>query len=113
MILHHRVVQRNFRFFPALAVALVLTGSVWAAETKGPPALATVGPKPKPVETPKPEVLDRAIDRGVEFLVKRQNKDGSWGSARNTKGLNIYAPVPGAPLARARERPACRHYRTP
>src|SRR6185437_1204247 len=27
-----------------------------------------------------------------------QNKDGSWGSARGTKDLNIYAPVPGAHL---------------
>ena len=96
MILHHRVIRRNLRLLPALAAALVVTASLAAAETKGPPSLATVGPKPKPVDTPKPEVLDRAIDRGVEFLVKRQNEDGSWGSARNTKGLNIYAPVPGA-----------------
>ena len=40
--------------------------------------------------------LDRSIGRGVEFLVKSQNRDGSWGSATLTKGLNIYAPVPGA-----------------
>ena len=37
-----------------------------------------------------------AIRRGVEFLLDDQNKDGSWGSAERTKGLNIYAPVPGA-----------------
>ena len=96
MILHHRVIRCSLWLLPALSAALVLPASLFAAETKGPPALATVGPKPKPVETPKPEVIDRAIDRGVEFLLKRQNKDGSWGSARNTKGLNIYAPVPGA-----------------
>jgi hypothetical protein len=96
MILHHRVVRRNLQLLPALAAALVVTASLTAAETKGPPSLATVGPKPKPVDAPEPEVLDRAIDRGVEFLLERQNKDGSWGSARNTKGLNIYAPVPGA-----------------
>jgi hypothetical protein len=35
----------------------------------------------------------------VEFLLQSQNKDGSWGSARKTKDLNIYAPVPGAHLA--------------
>ncbi len=40
--------------------------------------------------------LEAAIGRGVAFLVGNQNADGSWGSARNTKGLNIYAPVPGA-----------------
>lgn len=42
------------------------------------------------------EGVDRAIARGVEFLVADQNENGSWGSARQTKGLNIYAPVPGA-----------------
>jgi hypothetical protein len=29
-------------------------------------------------------------------LLADQNPDGSWGSAERTKGLNIYAPVPGA-----------------
>ena len=96
MILQHAVVRRNLWLLSALAAALVVTTSLAAAESKGPPSLATVGPKPKPVDTPKAEVLERAIERGVEFLLKRQNKDGSWGSARNTKGLNIYAPVPGA-----------------
>jgi len=61
-----------------------------------PTSLATTGPKPAPVEAPSPEAVDRAIRRGVDFLLLRQNRDGSWGSAQNTKGLNIYAPVPGA-----------------
>ena len=34
--------------------------------------------------------------RGAAFLLGSQNADGSWGSARRTKDLNIYAPVPGA-----------------
>ncbi len=42
------------------------------------------------------EDIDRAIAKGVGFLVADQNSNGSWGSARDTKGLNIYAPVPGA-----------------
>jgi hypothetical protein len=58
--------------------------------------LATQGPKPKSVAPVDNDAINASIDRGIEFLVKRQNKDGSWGSARNTKGLNIYAPVPGA-----------------
>lgn len=40
--------------------------------------------------------LEKAIDRGTSFLLQHQNKNGSWGSPRRTKGLNIYAPVPGA-----------------
>ena len=87
-----------------LAVLAMLSASSWAMAAKptdggAKPAarpLATVGPRPAPVPTPKPEAIDKAIRRGVEFLLARQNNDGSWGSARNTKGLNIYAPVPGA-----------------
>jgi hypothetical protein len=48
------------------------------------------------VEFPTQATILDSIDRGCEFLKKRQNSDGSWGSARNTKGLNIFAPVPGS-----------------
>jgi len=58
--------------------------------------LAFQGPKPLPITPPSAARLNDAIERGVAFLLKKQNKDGSWGSARRTKGLNIYAPVPGA-----------------
>ena len=37
--------------------------------------------------------VSKSIERGVYFLVENQNKNGSWGSPRNTKGLNIYAPT--------------------
>lgn len=57
---------------------------------------AVAGPKPEPVAGRKAEDVEAAIRRGVEFLLKTQNKDGSWGSARRTKELNIFAPVPGA-----------------
>jgi hypothetical protein len=53
-------------------------------------------PHPKPVPPVDPAVLEASIERGIAFLLQRQNPDGSWGSARNTKDLNIYAPVPGA-----------------
>jgi len=33
--------------------------------------------------------LEVSMERGIAFLLESQNKDGSWGSARNTKGLNI------------------------
>ncbi len=58
--------------------------------------LAEIGPKPKAIVPPKAEAIEAAIRHGEAFLLARQNKDGSWGSPRNTKGLNIYAPVPGA-----------------
>ena len=53
-------------------------------------------PVPEPIKPPAAERIHGAIRRGTDFLLGCQNKDGSWGSARNTKGLNIYAPVPGA-----------------
>ncbi len=40
--------------------------------------------------------LELSIKKGVDFLVKTQNKNGSWGGPTKTKGLNIYAPIPGA-----------------
>ena len=59
--------------------------------------LATTGPKPAPITPPKPEEISTAIGRGVQFLLDDQRPDGSWGSPERTKGLNIYAPPPGAP----------------
>ena len=40
--------------------------------------------------------IEAAITRGVDFLIGHQNKDGSFGTAQRTKGLNIYAPLPDA-----------------
>jgi len=73
----------------ALALAIALAGCARVP-------LAERGPKPNPITPPAREAIERSIQRGVEFLLTTQNKDGSWGSARRTKGLNIYAPVPGA-----------------
>jgi hypothetical protein len=58
-------------------------------------ALATsqIPPAPPP---PTAASLTESITRGVDFLVARQNKNGSWGNATRTKNLNIYAPLPGA-----------------
>jgi len=74
------------------ALGLACGCSPWARRAP----LAETGPKPPPVAPPAAEAVDAAIARGVEFLLARQNPDGSWGSARRTKGLNIYAPAPGA-----------------
>ena len=40
--------------------------------------------------------LQAAIQNGVQYLIAKQNPNGSWGSPTRTKSLNIYAPVPGA-----------------
>ncbi len=48
------------------------------------------------IDAPSPQEIGKSIDRGVQFLLEAQNPNGSWGSATRTKGLNIYAPVPGA-----------------
>jgi hypothetical protein len=48
------------------------------------------------LKPPSPDELGKSIRRGLDFLIKDQNKDGSWGSATRTKDLNIMAPVPGA-----------------
>jgi hypothetical protein len=58
--------------------------------------LATTGPKPAPITPPTADEIDTAIHRGIRFLLADQRPDGSWGSPENTKGLNIYAPPPGA-----------------
>jgi len=59
-------------------------------------ALATSQIPPAPPTTPTAASLTESITRGVDFLVARQNKNGSWGNATRTKNLNIYAPLPGA-----------------
>jgi hypothetical protein len=59
-------------------------------------SLATTGPKPGPITPPTPAAIHAAIQRGVQFLLDDQRPDGSWGSPEKTKGLNIYAPPPGA-----------------
>ena len=67
-----------------------------ATAPKFPYPLALEGPAPLPITPPTRESINGSIERGVAFLVESQNPDGSWGSARKTKSLNIYAPVPGS-----------------
>ncbi len=48
------------------------------------------------IEAPTSADIEASIARGVQFLLEDQRPGGSWGSPKRTKGLNIYAPVPGA-----------------
>lgn len=72
----------------AALLTLVLLNSAGFGQRK-PPRL-------DPVPMPTRAQLDASVQRGVQFLLKDQNADGSWGTAEKTKDLNIYAPVPGA-----------------
>ncbi|MEX2171815.1 MAG: prenyltransferase/squalene oxidase repeat-containing protein [Pirellulales bacterium] len=58
--------------------------------------LATQGPMPAAIEPSSAAEIASGIERGIEFLLADQRPDGEWGSAEQTKGLNIYAPIPGA-----------------
>jgi hypothetical protein len=40
--------------------------------------------------------IDASITRGVDFLTGYQKPTGAWGGPTRTKGINIYAPLPGA-----------------
>lgn len=87
--------RRQLDWMAALIAAYLLAaGSAARAENVPPSVLDR--PKPETVAAPSFEELERSIGRGVEFLVLDQNENGSWGSPTRTKGLNIYAPVPGA-----------------
>ncbi len=58
--------------------------------------LAETGPRPQPVSAPPAAEIDSAVNRGIEFLLKTQNKNGAWGSADIFRPGDVYAPVPGA-----------------
>jgi hypothetical protein len=70
-----------------------------ASSVKNAKAEASVAEAPLEPEPPQhrnPAAIEAAIGRGVRFLLDHQNKSGSWGSADNTWGDDVYAPVPGA-----------------
>ncbi|QDU91775.1 hypothetical protein Pla175_52060 [Pirellulimonas nuda] len=91
--------QKLMRLSVVVWAALLLTPIAGAEEpTKNSP-LATQGPKPEAIVPPSAAQVQSAIDRGVDFLLADQRPDGAWGSAENTKGLNIFAPVPGSHYA--------------
>ena len=53
-------------------------------------------PRLEPIALPAISQMEESLKRGIQYLKKSQNKNGSWGSATRTKGLNIFAPIPGA-----------------
>jgi hypothetical protein len=67
-----------------------------AASSAKAPSLAEAGPKAKPAPKADPKEVEASIRRGVAFLLKRQNANGSWGSERGSRPNEVYAPIPGA-----------------
>ncbi|MDX1564340.1 MAG: hypothetical protein R3236_02990 [Phycisphaeraceae bacterium] len=71
--------------------------AVWLAAAVGCAAPSKPLPKPEPLaDPPSKEEIKKSLRRGAAFLVRDQNANGSWGSATRTKGLNIFAPIPGS-----------------
>ena len=65
-----------------IAVVLFAFSGLTAGEPEkhgkdpGPPPLALKGPKPEPVSTPEPKEINRAMGRGIRFLIENQEKRG-------------------------------------
>jgi len=60
---------------------------------------AEIGPVPPPVSPASQREIKDAIDRGVAFLVQRQNGNGSWGSPGEQQDYMVICPVPGGHMA--------------
>jgi hypothetical protein len=85
---------RRIAGFAALAL-LVIAGRGGADEPPAPKSEEASKPNlhPKEPEPVPAEMLEAAVRRGVDFLLKDQEDDGSWGTPERTKGLNIIAGV--------------------
>lgn len=82
--------------FAAFCLFAIVAFAAFSARAESPVAESLETPRLEAIPAPAVAELDAALDRGIVYLLDKQNSDGSWGSARRTKGLNIYAPVPGA-----------------
>lgn len=81
---------------PLLAPAQEAVPAETTSDTAQDRAAADSERPARPFVAPAEKEIHEAIERGVDFLLEIQKPDGSWGSATKTKGLNIYAPIPGA-----------------
>jgi hypothetical protein len=75
----------------ALAVAALIVPGTSRGDDKPKEPPPNLHPKP-PAPVP-PEKLDAAMRRGIEFLLKSQNKDGSWGTPASQGGVPIIAGI--------------------
>lgn len=84
------------RIFLVLLGSSLSVSNLYAQELESlPKKIVPTAPKEfdKPLDA---KLLEASITEGVDFLVRTQKKSGAWGGPTKTKGLNIYAPIPGA-----------------
>lgn len=72
--------------------AVIILATLAVAQSAS--AAPTLRPATQPVA--RRTQVDAAIKKGVEYLLKSQNKDGSWGTGRETRGFEVMASVPGS-----------------
>ena len=61
--------------------------------------IAGFSPGAETPEVPAPTAVERgqkALAAGIDYLIRTQNKDGSWGYHAQVRPFAIYAPIPGA-----------------
>ena len=78
------------RLLPNLVILVAVTSSAFAAPATKP----ATAPSTQPAE--RRSSIDASIRDGVKFIVGSQNKDGSWGTGRETRGFEVMASVPGS-----------------
>ena len=85
--------SRRFAILFVFSLSFGLMNQAVRADDK--PSTEPLGPhrKPKPAEPVPPEKLEKAIQRGIEFLLSSQNKDGSWGTPALEGGVPITAGI--------------------
>ena len=87
---------------PLLALLALAAGCAgpapWPPPRARPPRPPAAAPAPEapPGEGLRPRPIDRAIAEGARLLVRLQNRDGSWGTGRETTDFDVMAAVPGS-----------------
>lgn len=71
----------------ALVAPVVMSGRALAAPPTSRPSTRPA----RPVAT-----VPEAVQKGVAYLLKSQNADGSWGTGRETRGFEVMSMVPGS-----------------
>src|SRR6266480_3712789 len=82
-----------------ITIAILLAVGGCKATARAPISAApTTQPTTQKVESAseREQRIRHAIDSGVQYLVKSQQPDGSWGTGRVTRGFEVYSMVPGS-----------------